>query len=302
MKDEAGGLARSIHRCKATSQPGASARRRAALLNLKPTFLRGLRSVICLCATVAMAASPGTSGLSRAGTLSLTYDAAGRLTAARYDNSATQTFQYDHDGGLLSASVLSSPTGDIAVGQSLLPAQPVAGVPFQILITVGNLTETEATSVGVTGELSQGLEFIAATASRGTCDATGRALACDIGDMAGGTDESIVATVLASAAGGCSFTSEAGSTNDSNATNNRAETVFPSLSPPTLELRANVPGEVSEIAWPAMIDGLRLEETPSLDPPVVWTPSGTPSLSGNILRVPVPLDAENRFFRLGPPR
>lgn len=73
---------------------------------------------------------------------------------------------------------------------------------------------------------------------------------------------------------------------------------LPDLTPaPRLEVRI-VDGNL-ELAWPVTADDFELDSSPSLGPTATWTPvSGTPTIEDGLIRLSVPLDNDEAYYRL----
>ncbi len=236
----------------------------------------------------------------RAGALHCTYDRAGRLVGVQYGSSTNLTYSYDPSGSIVqtSAQTLAGAGADLAVVQSTLPGMPVVGVSFRVVISAVNLTSTPAAGVRLDAEFPAGLVLLSASSTSGTCSIDGARLTCDIGSLQPGKDVAVEIVVRPGEKGEFPLTVTISSSGDPNPGNDSHTANIMVLLPPSIILRTNPVGGLAELVWPALVEGMVLEESTGLEPPVIWRPLGEPSLRGDTLRVQVFPGPGNRFFRL----
>lgn len=258
-----------------------------------------LRTGILLTVTVGLLTLAGGSGSASAALITYGYDGAGRLVGVGY-GSTNSSHLYDHSGSLRHISTFATAGADLAITQSSAPDSPTLGAPFYVILTVANLGPSSATGVQLTDTLPAGLNYLAATASQGSCAFNGGALTCTIGTLGVGATATIRLQVRATVSGPFTHTATVSSTTaDPVPANNTMAFSFTVHGPPALVLLPGGPGSSGvEIVWSALAEGFILEETTSLRPPVVWTPSASPSLFGGALQTPATLSVTNRFYRL----
>ena len=223
-----------------------------------------------------------------------TYDAAGRLTAARFDAATNLVFAYDSSGSLLHEATYVSPAApDLAVTQTVLPATPLAGFPFEFRATAVNLSAAPASAIRLVADIPSGWTVLSALANRGTATHSANAITCELDSLEPGADLTLTVTFRASTAG--SFTENLTLTAASDAlpSNNQSTINVTVLPPPALALSG-----ISALTWPAFTDRLVLEETSSLSAPVLWTPNSSFGLTGNLYRSTIAPETGNRFYRL----
>lgn len=236
---------------------------------------------------------------SRASIINCTYDAAGRLVGVQYDSATNLTHHYDHSGSIRQASAFTLAAADVAVTQSTFPERPIVGVPFKILITTANLSTARAAGIRLSSEFPAGHVLLSAASSARTCTIDSTRLTCDFADLDAGEVVAVEVSVRATASGQFPLTVGISADGDPNPGNDSSSHILTVLAPPSLTLRPNLTeGVAAEIAWPALAQGVLLEETTSLRPPVIWKPTEQPSLEGDTLRFPVVVEMGNRFYRL----
>ena len=237
----------------------------------------------------------------RAGTLQCVDDEAGRLTAVTYDSSAQLTVHYDHNGSLRHATVSGTLAAEMAVAQSVAPRSAVAGIPFQVLITGSSLSTVGASGVRLVAELPAGMAFLSAVSTAGGCSIHDTRLTCEVGDLPPGRGVTVRATVRATSPGDYLLTSVIAADGNPNRSSTSTADTLTVVAPPSPALQApavGAEGPILELAWPALVSELRLEETADLKPPIHWIPSVAPGLMGNTFRLPVATDEGSRYFRL----
>jgi hypothetical protein len=238
----------------------------------------------------------------RASVLNCTYDEAGRLVSVQYDALTNLVHHYDQSGGIGQVTTFNGAAADVAVTESTIPATPLVSVPFKVIVTAANLTANRATGVRLSSQFPAGHTLLSAISTIGTCSINGSALTCDIGNLDGGKVAVVTVAVSAGAPGEVTHTFNVASDGDPNLINNSSSKALAVLGPPALSFRIDPSeGAPDEIAWSALAEGLRLEETTSLAPPVVWNALDQGSLFGDRFAVPVVSNTGNRFFRLRSP-
>jgi predicted alpha-1,6-mannanase (GH76 family) len=71
---------------------------------------------------------------------------------------------------------------------------------------------------------------------------------------------------------------------------------------PLPEMGVVIGGDVVTVSWPEWASDWVLLATTNLSPPVAWTPvTNTPIQAGNIYTLSLPMDSQNRFYRLAAP-
>jgi len=231
--------------------------------------------------------------------INCTYDAAGRLVGVQYNASTNLTHHYDHSGSIRQASAFTLPAADVAVAQSTFPGSPIVGVPFRVLITAANLSAARAAEVRLSSEFPTGHVLLSTASSAGTCSINGTTLTCDFGNLDAGEEIALEVSVRATATGQFPLMVSISAAGDPNPDNNLSSQSLAILALPSLTLQSSVAeGAAAEITWPAIAQGLLLEETTSLQPPAIWRPTEQPSLVGDTLRFPVVVEMGNRFYRL----
>lgn len=260
---------------------------------MKPRILLLLILTLVL---LTLAREPGTAS---AAVITYGYDGAGRLVGVGY-GTTNASHHYDHSGSLLRVSAFATAGADLALNQSAAPAAPTLGAPFHLILTVANLGPTPATSVQLSDTLPAGLNFIAAASSQGSCSFSSGTLTCTVGTLAPGATATVNLQVRPTISGPLTHTATVASAlADPVPANNTSALTFTVQGPPEILLIPGGPGSSSvALLWSALAEGFVLEETISLKPPVVWTPSPLPSLSGGTLQAPAALSATNRFYRL----
>jgi len=238
----------------------------------------------------------------RASIVNCTYDAAGRLVGVRYDSITNLTHHYDQSGSISRLSAFTSSAADVAVAEAVLPGIAIVGVPFKIRITAANLSAARATGLRLSSQFPAGQVLLSAVSSAGTCSINGTTLTCALGNVDAGEDVEVEVSVRATVAGPFEQKVTLSVDGDPNTDNNSSSLILTVLAPPALTLQASaVEGVAAELTWPASAQGLFLEETPSLLPPVTWKPTEQPSLVGDTFRFPIVVGIGNRFYRLRSP-
>lgn len=223
-----------------------------------------------------------------------TYDAAGRLVGMQYGATTNSVIHYDESGSILDAGTFTTRAPELSVTQAVIPENPLSGVPFKIVITGANVSGASASGVRLTVEFSPGYNLISVRASTGTLSFNNSRVDCDIGSLDPGDHITIEITAWVTTEDFVSHTVTIAGAGDLNSANN-AEVRTIAVEPgPVLQV-TRLPGLIT---WPATADGFRLEETASLKPPVLWTPSASGDLVGDLFRIPVDPGAGTRFYRL----
>jgi hypothetical protein len=111
---------------------------------------------------------------------------------------------------------------DLALSEDEPNASALVGVSFDYSLLVTNLGVAAATGTRVSANLEDGLTVEAASASAGSCTIAGQSIACDIGEIGGGSIRSVTFTLRAAAVGTFAIAANAAADDDSNAANNSA--------------------------------------------------------------------------------
>ena len=112
----------------------------------------------------------------------------------------------------LAAVSIAGPTdtSDLRIAKAASPDPIAAGSTLTYTIQVQNLGPDPATGVVVSDSLAQGVDFVSATASQGSCTHKGKIVRCDLGAIAtptgGGGTPTITLTVIPRRAGTLSNT------------------------------------------------------------------------------------------------
>jgi YD repeat-containing protein len=227
----------------------------------------------------------------RASELAFTYDDAGRLTAARFDAATNLVFGYDHSGSLRREASYFSASPEAALTQSVLPAEPAAGIPFYLRVTAVNLSPG-ASGLRMTAEIPAGLNVVEAVSSSGSVQIAGGLVHSETAGSPARALELLI-TLQAPVAGTFVVNSSLASAPDALAENNSTSTRFTVLPGPALAISA-----AGALSWPATAGTSLLEETDDLSPPVVWRASEAFGLFGGAYRASAPAASGNRFYRL----
>jgi uncharacterized repeat protein (TIGR01451 family) len=156
-------------------------------------------------------------------------------------NTATITASTPHDpnaaNNVSTASLIVAAAADLSIAQTASTVTPVVGANFQLAVTVSNLGPLGVTSATVGDLLPAGLQFVSATPSQGTYNASSGIWT--VGAVANGASAQLSLTVNGTTVGGVvnTATITASAPNDPNAANNVA-----SLS---LAVQANAAADLS---------------------------------------------------------
>ena len=190
----------------------------------------------------------------------------------------------------LSVSVVASP-GSVNMGGQLT---------YQAVVTnIGALT---VTSVALTDALPNGVSFLSASSSGGSCANQGGTVTCSLGTLAPGQSALVTILVQSTAAGMITnYVAVSGNQADIDLANNMgvAHVTVLGDTAPVLSIRAAGPNVV--LSWPAICASCVLEQVEHLNAPILWMPVGAPVMTfDGTNQVTLPRGTNNRFFRLGP--
>ena len=120
-------------------------------------------------------------------------------------------------------TVASIGTADLALTQSIPPAQAKVGTPLTYTVTVTNNGGATAASPTFTDVLPDGVNFVSAVPSSGVCGLSGTVVGGVLGDLASGASATVAITVIPAAAGSISNSAHiAGFETDPDENNNAA--------------------------------------------------------------------------------
>jgi uncharacterized repeat protein (TIGR01451 family) len=174
-----------------------------------------------------------------------------------------------------------------------------AGSALRYSLVVSNRGPAVATGVILTDSLPTGVEFVEASASRGTFSHTGGAVVFSLGRLEVASAVSVSVVVRSHAAGTLvNRVSVTGAEPDPDLGNNLAEqqtTVLGALA----QLRLVMVGNQAILTWPSQWTGLTLEYTEDLAQASGWRPLfPEPELDGNLFVATDSASAGKRFYRL----
>lgn len=145
----------------------------------RETFARCVASSVLLILTWCPLLSHGSK-------VQYTYDAAGRLRGANYDNAKVITFAYDLNGNLLERTTSMPTNADVRVSKVSDFAGITVGFDLNYTVTVSNAGPDAATEVQVADTLPFGMLFSGAGASQGTVSFSNRTVTGHLGTLAAG--------------------------------------------------------------------------------------------------------------------
>jgi uncharacterized repeat protein (TIGR01451 family) len=236
-------------------------------------------------------------------TLTLDYDAAGRLVNVNCGGNTNVTFSYDNNGNLLSLSSFVSANPDLAITESATPAPVLVGKPLQFTVTVFNNSSAAANTIKLTNTLPVNATFLSNSVSQGTVTHVGNVLSWAVGKLTNASSATLTFTVRPLLTGTLTNSvSVVYSATDPFTGDNTDTFVTAVVGPPAALAGAASDGHFS-ISWP--IGGgetFSVEYADSLIPPINWTPLPIdPVIFGDSFRVLDTVTNNHRFYRLVSP-
>lgn len=258
---------------------------------------------------VAAAPAQGSAGTNASGAViwsvgALAKDATASLTlmlqpaaVGEFANSAhvaSETFDANPANNTATvASTVVVPTADLAMGLTDDPDPIATGYPLVYTMSVTNLGPATAVDVNVTNTLPPGVEFLSLATSQGAGDSAGDIVWVALGDLSAGAQATVTVVARPWTAGTITDVATAvSSVLDPLKGNNTAS--VKTIVETQIGVRRTAGG--LEISHPA-VPGTILESTPSLVPPILWSPVQTNPPSP----VTLPVTNGTQFFRLRPP-
>jgi len=140
---------------------------------------------------------------------------------------AGQTFTVNQDAA-------GTSTANLGITKTAGPNPVTTGSRLTYTIGVSNAGPSEATGVGVSDSLPNGVTFVSATPSQGSCTGTS-AISCSLGSLASGGSATVTIIVTPTQAGSVSNTaSVSANETDPNTANNSATAVTTVNAPPSM--------------------------------------------------------------------
>ncbi|MBI3988597.1 MAG: DUF11 domain-containing protein [candidate division NC10 bacterium] len=142
-----------------------------------------------------------------AGTVTYTYDEAGRLIRANYGDGQVITYTYDAAGNLLQSQVSAQSTAALSLAKADDPDPVTVGQRLTYRLTVTNDGPETATGVTLTDTLPLGVTFVSASAG---CQRSGQTVTCTLGPLANGATVMVTIVVQPPTAGPITNTATGG--------------------------------------------------------------------------------------------
>ena len=221
---------------------------------------------------------------------------AGSVTNSAAVSAASNDLNPEDDSAIAVVSAIA-PTADLALGLSDAPDPVLSGHNLTYTLTVTNLGPATATSVSLSDTLPAGVSFVSASPVGFTFDGT-TVVFPNLGDVLSGAAAS--ATIVVTPLTGGTLTNTATCSSgivDPFKLNNTA-TVKTEVQ--AVLLTITPVGNNLVFSWPADAANYYMETSPSLTPPVTWTPVTTPPpvLNGTQMTLTLPVGPGTSFFRL----
>ncbi|HLH52276.1 MAG TPA: DUF11 domain-containing protein [Verrucomicrobiae bacterium] len=237
--------------------------------------------------------------LTRASTVTYTYDPAGRMVTLNYGGSTNTVLSYDNNGNLVGFSTFVSANPDLSVAQAVTPSVVVVGSTAQYVLTVFNNSSTAATGIALTNSIPANSTYLSSSASQGTVAYNSGSLNWNVGSLAGGAVATVSFSVRATTLGNLTNLASVSSAQaDPDLSNNSSTLVSTVIGP--AELTTGSLGGNLFVSWPLQGGGtLSLQYADSLAPPIQWLPDPvSPTVNGNFYYISEPATNQTRFYRL----
>lgn len=157
-----------------------------------------LRCLVLLTALVVLQTASQVSG----GSISYTYDAAGRLIGVDYGTGTNTTYTYDNNGNLLAKATDASINADLSLAKTGSVSTIDAGSNLVYTLVVSNSGPDTASAVTITDPLPFGALYGTVVFSQGgSCTITGTTINCNLGILANGATATVTITVMPVLAG-----------------------------------------------------------------------------------------------------